>query len=193
MITVPDHPQPRGSGQPGKVPPHGVRLFGALWGIGGVAAVLIFAVVSMGHHTVEAVAAGLVLVEWLALLGNSAFMAWMVGYRSLQQRFSPRIAARALHLYLAPSIGRLLLAPLFCTGYFGATPRLRRMVWIGSALILGAVLLGSRIPQPWRGILDAGVLVALSWGTVTLLTAARITFREGRGLVPAEVSPATGL
>lgn len=173
---------------PGRLPPDSVRLLGAIWGVGGIALVLVYAASSLGRYTLEAVAGGLTPVEWLALAGTSAFMAWAEGYRGFQQRFSPRVAARALHLYRAPSTGRLLLAPLFCTGYFGATARLRLTAWIGTVLIVCAVLLFNRVPQPWRGILDSGVLVGLCWGTVTLLSCAWTAFRLGRAPVSAEVS-----
>ena len=51
-----------------------------------------------------------------------------------------------------------------------------------------AVLLFNQLPQPWRGILDAGVLVGMIWGTTSLLAATWTTFRERREIVPAEVA-----
>jgi hypothetical protein len=157
------------------------------WGIAGIAAVLVYAALTLGGHAARAMAAGLGPVEWLLMLANAIFMAWAEGYRGFQQRFSPRVAARALDLYDYPTLPRLLLAPLFCAGYFGATARLRRTIWIGTALIVLAVLVFSRLPQPWRGILDAGVMVGLLWGTTSLLAAAWTTFRLRRPGVPAEV------
>lgn len=190
MIAVPRSPQQHG---PGRRPSTGVRVAGVIWGVGGIAAVLVYAASSLGRYTLQAIDGGLTPPEWLALAGVSVFMAWAEGYRGFQRRFSPRVAARALHLYQAPGAWRLLLAPLFCTGYFGATRRLRLTVWIGTALIVGAVLLFNRVPQPWRGILDSGVLVGLCWGTVSLLASTWTAFRQGRAPVPAEVSPAAGL
>jgi hypothetical protein len=175
------------------VVPEWIRVAGALWGVAGIAAVLVYAAISLGAYAVDAVAGGLSPVEWLLFVTSCAFMAWAEGYRGFQQRFSPRVAARALHVYEHPTIPRLLFAPLFCTGYFGATVRLRRTVWVGTILILLAVLLFNRVPQPWRGILDAGVLVGLSWGTVSLLTAAWATWCQRRPLVAAEVPAIAGL
>lgn len=166
------------------------RVLGVVWGIGGLAAVLVYAAFRLGSYALVAVSMGLSPVEWLVLAGNAIFMAWAEGYRGFQQRFSPRVAARALDLYSRPTPARLWLAPLFCTGYFGATARLRRTVWIGTGLIVLAVLVFNRLPQPWRGILDAGVMVGLIWGTVSLLLAAWNTFRRYRALVPSEVPPA---
>jgi len=166
---------------------------GALWGIAGIAAVLAYAAFRLGAYAADAVAAGLSPFEWLLLVANCIFMAWAEGYRGFQLRFSPRVAARALHLYEHPTLLRLVFAPLFCTGYFGATGRLKRTVWIGTVLIVAAVLLFNRIPQPWRGILDAGVVVGLSWGTVSLLLAAWATGQQRRALVAAEVPAIAGL
>ncbi len=170
-----------------------IRALGAFWGIAGVALVLVYAAFSLATHAIEAVTAGLAPLEWLLMVANCLFMAWVEGYRGFQLRFSPRVAARALHVYEHPTLVRLWLAPLFCAGYFGATARLRRNVWVGTALIVLAVLLFNRVPQPWRGILDAGVVVGLGWGTVSLLVAARVTLRQRRALVAAEVPVMAGL
>ena len=187
MITV----QQQGAGR-GTDPDRrhlGVRVLGIVWGIGGIAAVLAYAAISLSRYARDALVAGLGPAEVLALVVNTVFMAWAEGYRGFQQRFSPRVAARALNLYLRPTVPRLVFAPLFCAGFFGATARLQRTIWIGTALIVLAVLVFNQLPQPWRGILDAGVLVGLVWGTASLLWAAWATFRDRREIVPAEVSP----
>ena len=171
----------------------GMRALGAAWGITGIAAVLVYAATSLGTYTLEAVAAGLGYLEWLALAVNSVGMAWAEGYRGFQKRFSPRVAARALELYERPTLVRLVFAPLFCVGYFGATARLQRTVWAGTGMILVAVMVFSRIDQPWRGILDSGVMVGLLWGTVSLCWAAWATFRGRQPMVAAEVPAAASL
>lgn len=173
--------------------PAGMRALGVIWGVAGIGTVLIYAALSLGGHAVQAVAAGLGPLHWLVLLVNTAFMAWAEGYRGFQQRFSPRVAARALDLFEHPTALRLFLAPFFCVGYFGATPRLQKTVWLGTGLIVLAVLAFNRLDQPWRGILDAGVMVGLLWGTLSLLWASWATFRGRRALVGAEVPAAAGL
>ncbi|MBL8200224.1 MAG: hypothetical protein JNK40_04555 [Chromatiales bacterium] len=170
-----------------------MRALGVVWGVAGVAAVLVYAAVSLGGHALQALAAGLAPLEWGVLVVNAACMAWAEGYRGFQQRFSPRVAARALALYEHPTTVRLLLAPLFCVGYFGATVRLQRTVWLGTGLIVLAVLAFNRLDQPWRGILDAGVMVGLMWGTLSLVWASWATFRGRRAMVAAEVPAAAGL
>ena len=171
----------------------GIRTAGVLWAIGGIAALLMYAAASLGKHTVVAIGTGLTSIEWAALIANAVFMGWAEGYRGFQKRFSPRVAARALNLHENPTPLRLLLAPLFCIGYFGATPRLRLTIWIGTGLIVLAVLLFNRIAQPWRGILDGGVMVGLTWGTISLLHAAWTTFRVRQPLVAPEVPAPAGV
>jgi hypothetical protein len=167
-------------------------MLGVAWGLAGIAALLVYAAFSLGQYALDAAASGLAAFEWLVLAVNMVFMAWAEGYRGFQRRFSPRVAARSRHLYLHPTAVRLVLAPLFCGGFFGATAPLRRSVWIGTSLIVLAVLLFNRLPQPWRGILDAGVMVGLIWGVASLLVAAWVTFSQRRDLVAADVPPEMG-
>jgi hypothetical protein len=98
-----------------------------------------------------------------------AFMAYAEGYRAFQQRFSPRVAARAKYLVGHPKIFRVLFAPIFCMGFFHATKK-RRITSISvTAGIIVLVLLVRAVPQPWRGIVDLGVVVGLTWGIVSII------------------------
>ena len=36
-------------------------------------------------------------------------------------------------------------------------------------MIVVFIIIAHQLPQPWRGILDLGVVVGLSWGLVTIL------------------------
>lgn len=173
--------------------PYAIRTAAALWGIAGIAVVLVYAIVRLSGYALEAIAGGLSVFEWSLLVVNVLFMAYAEGYRGFQQRFAPRVAARALHLIAHPTVLRLLLAPLFCAGYFGATARLMRLVWIGTGLIVLLVIGVHQLGQPWRGILDAGVVVGLSWGCIVLLGAGVRSLRTGQQPVPAEVPAGAGL
>lgn len=142
---------------------------GAFWGIAGVALLLGSAVVRLTPVAAEALASPLSLLQWVTLLAVLFFMAYAEGYRGFQQRFSPRVAARAKYLRAHPRALHLLLAPLFCMGFFHATKRRKitsYSVTFGIALLIVLVRL---MPQPWRGIIDAGVVVGLLWGLVSLL------------------------
>jgi len=143
--------------------------FGAIWGVAGVILLLASAVYRLSSAALGALSSSWHVQHWLFFLFVIAFMAYAEGYRAFQQRFSPRVAARAKYLMNHPSIFRVLLAPIFCMGFFHATRR-RKITSIsvtGGIIIL--VLLVRAVPQPWRGIVDLGVVIGLTWGIVSIV------------------------
>jgi hypothetical protein len=170
---------------------------GALWGGFGVVAILVYAIWRITPHAWQAIEAGMNIWQWLILIANVVFMAWSEGYRGFQTRFSPRVAARTLHLQRNPGIITVLFAPLFVIGYFHADRRSLWQAWIGTLAIVVLVLLVHQMPQPWRGILDAGVAVGLSWGLVSFLVSLQQTFASGEykrnpGLPDGDQAPHAG-
>lgn len=142
---------------------------GAVWGLAGILALLFSAVLRLWPLAVEAFSHPLAWYHRVALLFIALGMAYFEGYKGFQMAFSPRTAARARHLLQNPVPLHILLAPFFCMGYFHATRR-RRITSI--SLTLGIVLLVVLVrflSQPWRGIIDFGVVVGLAWGIVSLL------------------------
>jgi hypothetical protein len=162
--------------------------FAAAWGVIGFVLVLLYAIVRLASFAVEAVVGGMNLLQWIVLIVNVLFMAWSEGYKGFQLGFSPRVAARALYLYQNPtSFSTRLLAPFFCLGYFKATRRALIFAWFGTLAITIVVLLVQRLGQPWRGIIDAGVVVGLTWGLVSLLVVVQKTFAAGRYLCSPKI------
>jgi len=162
--------------------------FAAAWGVIGIMLVLVFAIVRLASFAIEAVAGGLDFLQWVVFILNVVFMGWSEGYRGFQLRFSPRVAGRALYLYQNPTpIGVRLLAPFFCFGYFMAARRALMFAWVGTFAIVILVLLVHQLGQPWRGIIDAGVVVGLTWGVASLLVMVQKTFATGRYLCSPEV------
>lgn len=148
-----------------------VGQLAATWGLLGAAALLARAILRLAPVAWEAVTrfepgvlGWSLAVPWLLFLG------YFEGYRGFQQGFSPRVALRAAHLARRPRPLHVLLAPLFCMGLIHAS----RRRWVtGWSLVLGIVGLvwGVRhLAQPWRGLVDAGVVLGLTWGLVALLT-----------------------
>jgi hypothetical protein len=137
---------------------------GAIWGFAGVALLLGFAIYRLTPLAVTALEMPLTGLQWTVLVVFVLFMAFSEGYRGFQKAFSPRVAARARYLRANPTPTRVLLAPFFCMAYFDA-PRRRRIA--AYALTLGVILLVvlvHQLDQPWRGIIDAGVVIGLAWG-----------------------------
>ncbi len=139
---------------------------GAFWGLAGIAALLAFSVWRLGGVAADAWSHDFRIYHWLVLAAHVAFMAWSEGYRGFQQSFSPRIVARAKYLIAHPRPVHVMLAPLFCMGYFHTTRRRMISVYVLTVFIITLIIAVRWLEQPWRGIVDAGVVVGLSWGLV---------------------------
>lgn len=128
-------------------------------------------------------------LQWLALVLWVGFMAYTEGYRGFQRSFSPRVAARARHLADHPSLTRALLAPAFCMAFFAAPRRRLLGSWLLTVAVIVFVIVVQRVPQPWRGIIDAGVVVGLGWGVITLVLSTVRAFGPAGPGHPGEVVP----
>lgn len=148
--------------------PRLIGRVGALWGLVGVALLLGSALWRLVPYAVELGAFALTPLHWIAVVLWTLFMAWTEGYKGFHLGFSPRVAARARYLREHPRIVHVLLAPLFCFGYFHATRR-RQITSIAVSLGIVLIVIGvKQLAQPWRGIVDVGVVVGLSMGIVSL-------------------------
>jgi hypothetical protein len=140
-----------------------------LWGVGGFLALLVAALGRLVPLALESTQYAWTLVHWTLLVVNLAAMAWFEGYRGFQCSYAPRLAARAEHLFRAATPRQALLAPLVCMGFLDAPRRRVIGAWALTGGIVGVVLVYRLLPQPWRGILDAGVVLGLLWGTLATL------------------------
>jgi hypothetical protein len=149
------------------------KTLALVWGLGGVVAILASALVRLSPKVLTAFDMSLGVGHFVFAAVWVAFMLYSEGYRGFQLRFSPTCAARAWHLAEHPRPLHLLLAPLFCMGFFHASRRRLMTSWILTSMIVGVVLVVHRMPQPWRGLIDLGVVAGLSYGAVSLLVIAR--------------------
>jgi len=146
-----------------------VRKLSAAWAVTGVVAMLAYAVYRLAFFAVEAWDMGFTLIQAIILIIHCVFMAYSEGYKGFHLSFSPRFAARVRYILHEGRGIELILAPIFCFGYFG-TSRAKQIVALTLTLLLvGIVSLMHYIPQPWRGIIDAGVVLGLSIGIISLL------------------------
>jgi hypothetical protein len=141
---------------------------GACWGILGLSLLFGSALYRLYPYALELFGFPFEWHHWLALAFSLAFMGYAEGYRGFHRRFSPRAAARALYLRNHPTPARVLLAPLFCMGFFHAVRRRKISAYGITAMVVVLVILVRSIPQPWRGIIDAGVLLGLGWGLLSV-------------------------
>lgn len=141
-----------------------------LWGVFGVLALLGRALWRMTPIALEPITAGTLTAVQVGLYGLwVVFNGYGEGYRAFQKAFCPRVVARAHHLAAAPTWTQALLAPLYCLSLFHANRKGLTVAWVMVAVIFGLVQLLAATPQPWRGIVDGGVVVALAWGAIALL------------------------
>ncbi len=140
-----------------------------IWGIGGLALFLLTAVVRLIPIAIEALRMDLDAVHWIALAASVAGLGYYEGYRAFHKAFSPRAVARGLAVAADPRPLHVLLAPMHCMGLFHATRKRALVSWSVLLGVTGLVLVVRALDQPWRGIVDAGVVVGLSWGALSLL------------------------
>ena len=160
----------------------------ALWGIAGVIALLGNAIYRLTPYALELVHRSLTVVELAVLIVWVAFNAYSEGYRAFHRMFSPRVVARARTLAGAKR-GFVVLAPLYCMGLFHATRRRLVVSWSITIGIVGIVILVRSLAQPWRGIIDAGVVIGLAWGVGSILYYTARAFAGHAMPVPPDLPP----
>ena len=141
---------------------------GAVWGVAGVVTILVTAVIRLAPIGFEPLAGEVTWAVGATYAASVIFFAYTEGYRAFHLHFSPRVAARAHHLAESPTPLRLVAAPLFCMGYFGATRRRLISSWAVTLGVIGIIVAVKFVPQPWRGAIDLGVCVALLWGAAVI-------------------------
>ena len=146
-----------------------LRITAAMWGFIGVVAFLAYAVFRLSQHSFDVFHYPLSVWQWLLLIANIIFMAYSEGYKGFQKNFSPRVAARVLYLRQHGKGLQLWLAPAFCLGYFGTSRRRQISVYVLTALLILLIMFVKTLAQPWRGIIDVGVVVGLSWGLLSFI------------------------
>lgn len=164
-------------------------MIGAVWGMAGVIALLVYAIWRLGHLALDSFAYELSALQWLVLIANVLFMLYSEGYKGFQLSFAPRTAARALHLSRNPQGLRILLAPLFVMGFFHTTRRRLVGTYALTIMIVTFIILLQELDQPWRGIVDAGVVAGLIWGVASLCVYLAAAFGREEFRYSPELSP----
>ena len=155
----------------GPVSSVGARLvgqLGMLWGVAGVSLLLLEAVFRLGAVALQTLRMDLDWWHWVACGISLVVLGITEGYMAFQRGFSPRVAARALHLKDNPQLWNVALAPVFCMGLIHATRRRLTSSWILAVAVILIIIAVRALPPPWRGIVDLGVVVALAWGVGAL-------------------------
>lgn len=152
------------------------------FGLGTVALTLIEAIYRLGARAMLTLREELTVTQWATLVVSVLALAYGEGYRALHRRFVPHVIERASELAVSgPSYLNTghamhtlhawrtwLLSPLYVLCLVQAQPAALRRAWLSVTLIAGAVMVVRQLPEPYRGIIDAGVAVALSIGLASL-------------------------
>lgn len=146
----------------------GPQLLLYVWAVLGVVLFLLQAVGRLVGYTLEALPT-LTALQWGIVGVWVPFMIWSEGHRGFYKRFSPVAVKRALWLARNPAPVRVIFAPFFAMGFFSATRRRLITSWGLTAAIAVIVVVVKQVPQPWRGIVDSGVVVGLLYGTATVV------------------------
>jgi hypothetical protein len=154
-------------------PPRSLRVVSiATWGVAGVTLLLVSAIARLTPLALEPVVAHtMTSLQWAVYVLWSLFNGYVEGYRGFQKGYVPRVVARAFWLGQHPRPLLVALAPFFCSGLIHATRRRLITSWALVFGIYAIVRLVRLLEQPWRGILDAGVVVGLAYGTIALVVA----------------------
>jgi hypothetical protein len=120
-------------------------------------------------YAVDAWTANL-LSPWQKVLfvGWATLMLYTEGYKGFHLRFCPRVVGRAIELGRRPRPLHLVLALPYCLSLFAATRKQLIARWTFIACLYSLIAVVRHLAQPWRGIVDGGVVVGLVWGVVGL-------------------------
>lgn len=141
---------------------------GAAWGMFGLTALLAWAVYRVYPFAEEAAKLPWHWYESAFFVFWMIFMVYGEGFKGFQKGFSPRVVARAAYLANHPVWWHVMLAPLYCMGYIHATKRRRTVAISVTSGIIALIVAVHWLPQPWRGIIDMGVVAGLIYGVVAM-------------------------
>jgi hypothetical protein len=155
-------------------------MAGVLWGIAGFLLLLGVAAARLTIPARAAISYPFYWYHWLFLALVLVFFGYVKGYRAFQKGLSRRVVQRALALRKDPCTVRVVLAPLHCMGFFGAGFRTQAQMIALTVGMIAFVYILRLIPQPWRGILDLGLVIAFTWGLLSALIIGAMAV-SGRG------------
>lgn len=142
-------------------------LIGFIWGFAGVSLILLHGITCVYPYVVTLDFSKMFWYHYLSLIISIIFLGYAEGYKGFQLSFSPRVAQRLKLVFKNPSFVNVVLSPLFCMGFFGISKKRMKITYILTITIIFLIIIIERISEPWRGIIDTGVLVGLSWGLLS--------------------------
>lgn len=140
-----------------------------VWALIGVSTLFAWAVYRLGSRGIETVQGGLRAGEWVVLGVLVVAFGIGEGFVALERRWVPQLVERARRLRHDRRLVMRVLAPFYGMALIGTRPEELLRGRLGTGAIVCAILLVRTFPEPWRGIVDLSVAVALAWGLVAIL------------------------
>jgi len=134
------------------------------WGVVGVTLILLNPIIRLSAKPIEALSAGLTPLQWGVAAVWLVFMMYSEAYRGFHKQFAPRVVIRGLWLAHRPRPLPVVLAPFMCMGLVHANRKRRIVAWSLVTMIVLLVIGVRQLPDPWRGIVDLGVVAGLASG-----------------------------
>mmetsp|Transcript_67068 Transcript_67068/g.169323 ORF Transcript_67068/g.169323 Transcript_67068/m.169323 type:complete len:260 (+) Transcript_67068:54-833(+) len=160
------------------------------WGVFGVCGYLSYGIAKVVPIVLDGLGAIDAWWQWGLLAATLLFFAYVEGYKGFQLGFSPRVVSRAWvvseEVDDAP-VWHKALAPAFCIGYFHGTTKRVITSWAVTTVIFAVVIGVKQLPNPYRAIIDAGVIVGLLWGVISILV---LYFQSQQKSTPPDFDPA---
>jgi hypothetical protein len=153
------------------------------WSLTGLCGILVAAIVRLTPKASEALQSDLDATHWVFAVLWTLFMLYTEAWRGFHKKFAPRAVSRGLHLAKNGTLLQALLGPLFCMALFHSTRRRVIASWVLTFFIVLMVLSIRLLEQPWRGLVDLGVVLGLAGG---VLAVAVDLLRIHRGGAPVD-------
>lgn len=163
-------------------------FIGVIWGLFGFSLLICSAVFRLSKRVFEVDFTSLTKLQIVFLIVFTIFMLISEGYKGFHKKLCPRFASRAKSLLDEPNIVSVIFAPLFCVGYICATRKRMISSYLLTVMIILFILIVSRIEQPWRGLLDVGVVSGLIFGLGSLYVKMIKVFFLGEERIDPEFS-----
>ncbi|MCH8247456.1 MAG: hypothetical protein IH951_13770 [Bacteroidetes bacterium] len=142
------------------------------WAVGGFLLLLGHGIFRLTPTATAAAFGPLTVAESIGLAASILLLAIGEGYYAIHRFFVPRFVGRLARLLETRNILRSILAPFVCLGLLPFDRVDSRNVvrgWSMVTAILLMIILVRGFPDPWRGIIHVGVVMALVIGAVSIL------------------------
>lgn len=149
---------------------HALRSLLGVWGVTQVLSTFSNAIRRLAPVAYEPIQKNDMLpYQWGLYVAWSAYMIYVEGYKAFQKKTAPMVVSRAFSIADKPTVLNVVLAGPYSMGMFGASKKRMIIAWGIMAGVFSLTKLVKLLPYPYRSIVDAGVVLGLSYGSIAIL------------------------